>query len=154
LYGFFWLETEAKMRTILGLALLVISVSFSSDVIAVVQRGRPNCPLLSVDHLWKDYLSGRYGDTDPAFSIRFDKNMGPIAPGCYHVFYRGNKNWFAAGYNASQKESFVDTRTGDIPDSYTMNIWGATFSYNEKGEVFDSQGNVVGHLTCNMGSDC
>jgi hypothetical protein len=35
-----------------------------------------------------------------------------------------------------------------------MNIWGATFSYNEKGEVFDSQGNVVGHLTCNMGSDC
>jgi hypothetical protein len=122
-----------------------------------VYKGRPNCPLYMKEHTWVDYLTGKYGDKNAAFSIRFDHLKAPIgslAPNtCYTVVYEGGR-WTTTGRDDTGRTTMPPNYGGADPGQKLMNIRGRIMKFNEFGQVFDQDMNLVGTLKCGLGPDC
>ncbi|ANY85545.1 hypothetical protein BB934_45855 (plasmid) [Microvirga ossetica] len=144
----------SKSRTLIIAAVLIPSLG--SPVPAYVYPGRPNCPWSNPANAWAKYINQEYGDKEPFFSIRFTRDIGDIqANECYTITYFGNKNWGGAGKIRNQNNAKNERRNGADPTQYQINVWGATFTYNEAGEVFYTpDGQLAGNMYCHIGTEC
>ncbi|CAM5775079.1 hypothetical protein LMIY3S_04843 [Labrys miyagiensis] len=124
---------------------------------AYVYPGKKSCPWINPANKWVDYITQKFGDREPFFSIKFTKQIGTISPGgCYTVHYFGGNRWKAAGYNNVFKHNATEEEFRIAnPENYELTVWGAMFRYNEAGEVtYIRTGELVGQMYCNIGSEC
>jgi hypothetical protein len=136
-------KLHTKFVSFLAVATLAGVISGTWPVSAYIYSGRPNCPWYSPSHTWAAYLSGQYGDKEPAFSIKFDKTIGTVTAGqCYTIAYLGGGAWGASGWNGVLKRGqyFVYAHQDTVPDKYLINLWGAPLHFNEGGEVCGGSG--------------
>jgi hypothetical protein len=115
-------------------------------------HGRPGCPLYHPDkvHTWAGFMQNQYGDGLVGFSVRIDRPLPGLAPGCYTMWYKGGGNWGVTSSNPPW--SMISS--GADPNKLQMNILGNALKFNEDGYVMDNRSNVVGALRCDLGSEC
>jgi hypothetical protein len=74
--------------------------------------------------------------------------MGTLKGGeTYTVFYNANTGWTVTGYNEGTGSVGTWTYKEISPDNYQLNLWGRVYSFNDKGDVFDLEYGLVGHLS-------
>jgi hypothetical protein len=73
--------------------------------------------------------------------------MGTIRGGDTYTMKYGSSGWTATGYNEGRAATGSWTyRSGD-PEKFELDIWGRVFSFDDKGNVYDPDYGLVGHLT-------
>jgi len=74
--------------------------------------------------------------------------MGTLKGGeTYTVVYNAAAGWAVTGYNEGTGGIGTWTYRELSPDNYQLNLWGRGYTFSEKGEVFDYEYGLVGHLS-------
>jgi hypothetical protein len=121
----------------------------------------PNCPGANpAAKGWRDYFSTeiRGGEAGKAI-VHFDKYrqlndpsaIGGLNPKiCYGVYYvTRTKSW--SGF--ADRPPSPAGLPGDPLDN-EINVFGVLFTFNNKGELINTKGDVVGRLVCYLSNEC
>lgn len=75
--------------------------------------------------------------------------MGTLMAGkSYKVQYTDSStSWSVTGFNEGTRGDYTTSYRTQSPVDYKLNLWGRVYTFNDNGEVFDSQYGPVGHLS-------
>ncbi len=143
-------------------------------------NGQPDCPLNRPpetwpENMWQDWFLNHkknYNQPHAGASVRFQywpgfgihdsekykgdgDPFGNIYPKDAYLIYYKNGRWNSMGYNEQAKENrlWEDAPGYASPEKYQLSIFRRVFTFNEKGEVFDSEYGRVGQIVCRLGGD-
>jgi len=92
-----------------------------------------------------DMTAEKFNDGNYTGDYRTDP-MGTLKGGeSYHLFYRSGQ-FACKGYSQQAKSVISHTDGGANPDDGLISLWGRGYAFDGKGQVYDRDYGLVGHL--------
>ena len=92
-----------------------------------------------------DMTAEKFNDGNYTGDYRTDP-MGTLKGGeSYHLFYRSGQ-FTCKGYSQQAKSVISHTDGGANPDDGLISLWGRGYAFDGKGQVYDRDYGLVGHL--------
>ena len=119
-----------------------------SDVKQPVNTEKANMPAGYKPASWQEYIiSGK------TFYMIFDKtsgkfdHIGTLKMGETYTLTYTNGKFICTGFNLGTNNVGTWAYSNCDPRQMKISLWGRGYTYNEKGDIIDSQYGLVGHLS-------
>jgi hypothetical protein len=117
-----------------------------------------DCPTINPTMTWKQYFAQGLGGV-AGVQFQFAKKLNnPAAISglhtkvCFVVRYSPKSKTYEGYIDGSNPTAYKSNQPGN-PLQNEVNVWGVILMFNERGEIYNYEGDVVGKLVCYLAND-